>query len=713
MAMDVYAPCPCGSGKKLKFCCADLAEDMDRITRLMENNQPRAALQQLEALAKRHARSSWVESTRILVHLELAEPAAARDLAREFLEHQPDHEFTLVLYATSALQADGYDQAEKLVHRAFQRASRKFPSMVAGLALASAAVMSSRGKFMSAREHLGFALKIAPDQDRQEIFVRLLEFDNSAQIPYPLRGAHNLPQAALSEPQQSEFKKALKYVSVGCWREAADVLQPLTVAVPESAEVHHAVGLCRAWSGDEAAAAAALHAAAGRYSDLATAVECETIAQLLDQNVATDRTDVLSLMFPLNSVSRLLTALDAVPRLQRLTLPPGDPDAPTASYQVLDRPRIRREDMAGLTVETAPQVVAQILVFDAERGVQEVPARMLIVAAAGKDFDDAGDLMRAVVGELADWSQPETSTVSSAARELHELGWSWGFPANASAVERQRIDLEQWARTVRDVWPNRKTFLLGGRSPRECVGDASSRVALYAAAYAFDAYCDEAGYNLDLDAVLKDLQLEPLPPLEVDGDAPVSNLSVMQTERLPVETLTDAQLMSVANRTLLIHHDRSVLRVLPLALERPNCLKQLDLDRCYMTLADLCRQHGRRDQALDWIQRGRTQISETDSSFEVQARWDFRELILRLEDPSDPGLRPLLNKFATYYSPKLPQLRPQLEGILAQLEVESPWSAGGLVMPGDRPAPGGVWQPGSPVAAGAESSGGKLWLPGQ
>lgn len=713
MAMDVYAPCPCGSGKKLKFCCADLADDMDRITRLMENNQPRAALQQLEAIAKRHARNSWVETTRVLVHLELAEPAAARDICREFLEHQPDHEFALVLYATSALQADGYDQAEKLVHRAFQRASRKFPSMVAGLALAAAAVMSSRGKFMSAREHLAFALKIAPDQDRQEIFVRLLEFDNSAQIPYPLRGAHTLPQPTLEEPQQAEFKKALKYISVGCWREAADVLQPVSVALPDCAELNHAVGLCRAWAGDEGAAASALHAAAARYSEPAVAVECETIAQLLDLNVAADRVDVLSLTAPVSSVSRLLSVLDDAQRLQRIALPPGDPDAPTASYQVLDRPRVERADLPKLTADTAPQVLAQVLVFDAERGVDELPARLLIVAAAGKDFDDSGDLLRAIVGELADWSKGETSTISSAARELHELGWSWGFPANASAVERQRIDLERWARTVHDVWPNRQTALLGGRSPRECVGDASARVALYAAAYTFDAYCDEAGYNLDLDAVLKDLQLEPLPALAVDAEAPVSNLSVMQTERLPVETLTDAQLMSVANRTLLIHHDRFVLRVLPLALERPNCLKQLDLDRCYMTLADLCRQHGHRDQALEWIQRGRTRISETDSSFEVQARWDFRELILRLEDPSDPGLKPLLHKFATYYGPKLPQLRAQLEGILAQLEVESPWSTGGLVLPGDSSVSGGVWQPGSPVAAGAEHGGGKLWLPGQ
>ena len=34
MEIDVYAPCPCGSGKKLKFCCAPIVEDMAKVARL-------------------------------------------------------------------------------------------------------------------------------------------------------------------------------------------------------------------------------------------------------------------------------------------------------------------------------------------------------------------------------------------------------------------------------------------------------------------------------------------------------------------------------------------------------------------------------------------------------------------------------------------------------------------------------------------------------
>ena len=30
MAINPYALCPCGSGKKIKFCCGDLAGEMER-----------------------------------------------------------------------------------------------------------------------------------------------------------------------------------------------------------------------------------------------------------------------------------------------------------------------------------------------------------------------------------------------------------------------------------------------------------------------------------------------------------------------------------------------------------------------------------------------------------------------------------------------------------------------------------------------------------
>ena len=39
-ALDPYSFCPCGSGKKLKFCCQDMATEMQRIHEMLEGNEP-------------------------------------------------------------------------------------------------------------------------------------------------------------------------------------------------------------------------------------------------------------------------------------------------------------------------------------------------------------------------------------------------------------------------------------------------------------------------------------------------------------------------------------------------------------------------------------------------------------------------------------------------------------------------------------------------
>ena len=36
MALDHYQPCLCGSGKKLKFCCGDLAPELEKIDRMIQ-----------------------------------------------------------------------------------------------------------------------------------------------------------------------------------------------------------------------------------------------------------------------------------------------------------------------------------------------------------------------------------------------------------------------------------------------------------------------------------------------------------------------------------------------------------------------------------------------------------------------------------------------------------------------------------------------------
>src|SRR4051812_33943233 len=105
MSVNNYDPCPCGSGKKFKFCCHVIADDMDRIVRLMDGNQPRVALHQLDSLAVKHPRNAWVGTTRAMLALDLNDPATARDILKKVLEDHSDNELAIVLYAAAMVRS--------------------------------------------------------------------------------------------------------------------------------------------------------------------------------------------------------------------------------------------------------------------------------------------------------------------------------------------------------------------------------------------------------------------------------------------------------------------------------------------------------------------------------------------------------------------------------------------------------------------------------
>lgn len=717
MPLDIYDPCPCGSGKKLKFCCQSIADEMDRALRLMDGNQPRVALQQLESLARKHPQNAWIGSTRGLILLELGEASAARDVLRALLEHHPDHEFGIVLLATATFQADGLDSAKKSIHRAFQRSAKKFPSMVSGLAATMAAIFAQRDNLMAAREHMALALRLSPEEHRQELFVKLLEFDGNEGVPYPLRGSHVLPAVEGTDDQQKEIRKAQKYAAVGCWNTAADLFQALTRSITDSAALWHCVGLCRAWDGDEVAAAEALHRAAQLYADFPTAVECEALAQLFDRFHTKDVVEICTYEAKVESIGRFLTVLDAHPQFVRLAVPDShtsEQNRPVATYQVLDRPQTPVNDFSLVVLDSLPRLQAHMSVYDAIPEDKEPPWAFL-TGDRGAELEDARKLLDSTVQGLLHWStdkaQPEVT--GSLPKELVALRWRWSLPDGLPRQIERELHQGAWKRAVTEIWPNTPLQGLGGRRPSEAAADATQRTALTAATYLLDAYCQQQGYELDLNAALARLNLEPLAPLEVDETTQLSMQSVMQMHRLPIERLSDSQLVSVVNRAMLTHHRRFLYHVLKVALDRPGCAAELDLQRVYPTIVELCAHTGRREEALHWVAVARSKPPQEGSQFEYQWNWDTTELTLRLETPDDPALKPLLDRFVHYYSPKVPQMRGFIEKLLKTFGAPSPWESVSVITSStlSSAASGTLWSPAAEQAPATGAS--KLWLPGQ
>jgi tetratricopeptide (TPR) repeat protein len=710
MSLDVYQACPCGSGKKIKFCCQSIVDEMSRFAKLQQSNQPALAIQVLEKLEQDEPNNPWVVTTHASVLLSAHDAEQAKTLLEGLREEHPDHPMALVLYATARFALEGYAGAKNDIHRAFQKSMATFSDLVSGLAMGVAGAMYAAGRHMAAREHLVLSMRLAPENQQQAIFLRLLEFDGDARVPYPLRSIHELVEYSGDEENEKDAAKAARFSGIGCWGPAATVFSQVAERDSENAAIWQNVGLCRAWNGDETRAAEALHKAASLTSDFDTAVELEAVAQLLDYNVTDERVPVRSISYEIESASQMLTALDGQERLPRVELASeaegADPrELPAGYFEVTDRVVDANET---LTIESVPRVWAQLTVYDADPAA-DVAARVHLTGFADEQLKEARKLIEEIAGDslkpFEDLDDDEVG-IESVPREWFPMQWRWYVPPKTTGGVRRDLEQAQWRTSIEDVWPNLAMAALGGKTPLEAADDPEAKVALAASVYVLDALTGRDGYTLDAAPVRRRLNLDDPQLIELTDDTPLNSFTVLQTNRLPAEKLTDEQLGYVLNRALLVHYGRFLYVVMTEVLKRPACMENVDLNRVYGTLADLCLQRYDRETAFEWIGKAREHVKTLEGAFEADLQWAMRELMLRVDEPDDPQLQPLIDHLWNFYGKKLPQLREHLTNLLGTYDIEPP--AVENIVAGSE---GGLWTPGDaePAADGEK----KLWIPGQ
>lgn len=719
MAFDVYKQCPCGSGKKLKFCCASIADEMAKATRLQDNHQGRLALQIAEKIQHEHPDRPWPYVLRATILLDENNIATAKSILHDLLQREPDHPFATGLFAMSSLAVDGLDNAKIPIYRALQRCTPVLPQLVSSLATTVSSILLNRGRFLAAREYLALAMRTADEQVRERLFVTLLQFDGDQNIYYPLRSVHQIVEYTGSEDATKQARQAQRVAGIGCFEPAARLYARLAEQDPQSAALSQNVGFCRAWDGDEAGALDPLRRASKLQSDRFTAVELETIAQLLELSNATDLVKSERWTYKVNSVSRLLTSLDGSDRLQREVIDPGSEQDeweifPAGLFDVLDR---SIPTTVPQSPDEIPKAIASIAVFDANPEKDE-PARAVLMALEGEQIERARQLFEQLAGsdvEAATLSEPSDDLPQPAIpRELLALQWRWADVPGLSTQAMQRLHDVQWKRILEDVWPNNPRPALGGKTPREAASDPDLRTALDASVLLLDALCEKDRFTLDVNEVYKRLGIPPLEPVPVDKDTQLNSFSALRLIHVPVAAMTDTQLLYALNRAYLIQHTQFLYAVLTEILSRPECASKINLDRAYSTLLAICRQRGLREESLQWLEKGRQREVAEAEAFEHRLQWDIREVLARLDNPEDEKLQALLLKFRDYYFPKLPDLRQQIDATVRAAGVAVPWGdeveSPAFESPVGSTTASGLWTPES--AAPSAPAGGKLWLPG-
>src|ERR1700722_17064909 len=97
MAVDLYSTCPCGSGKKLKWCCHDIYERMEKIFRMDEDGQHESAMKLMETLVAEHPTNPEVGGRKAQLLFLNDKVYAAEEMLSEALRLNPNYPFAFLM----------------------------------------------------------------------------------------------------------------------------------------------------------------------------------------------------------------------------------------------------------------------------------------------------------------------------------------------------------------------------------------------------------------------------------------------------------------------------------------------------------------------------------------------------------------------------------------------------------------------------------------
>ena len=716
MANDPYSACPCGSGKKLKFCCGDFLPELQRAYRLREN-QPEAAVKLFRDLLRKHPDKDVILRELTLTLHELGMTAEARQTVTEFLKSHPDQPTALLSMAEICLQEDGFAASRRILHRTFQICSKSQPAAISFLASIIAAEMGRVGCLMAAREHLSLAVRMASGERQKNLVLQLVRFESESSLPFLFRSTYPLLPVNCSEQASQQDMRARKLSLLGCWEPAAIIYNRLADAYPTEGAIWYNLGLCQSWDGRLAESAGSLHHAATLLTDFDQAVTAEALAQQIDGQLSPDRYKSYAVTLDVRSVSELLSRLDAEPLLHRNDSHDHEhcdhPDGTGhAAEMILLSSAISGEELTDPSL--LPESIADIDLFDIADADDAVAAGIhhpfLQISAAEGMIDTAVVKIRAIAGDLIITSgdEEERELISFDRPEARPFDRRFFCPPGITQKRFRELTGQRAPQAVEE-WLQMPQTALDGKSVLDVANDDAFRIKRAACVIGLMAITARNDLAPDFASVRQRLNVPAPAPREVPEYMVMAAIPAVDYERIDVSKLTGTQLHEFTNRCSVLGLRHQIRAALDELTKRPEGIKEYDARRGWLMRAAIARIEEDYDLAYQCLNHARESAAAAPEAFRHQLELDIRELSYRLDDPADAELITLLHRIRDRYLHKI----PEIEGVIReQLQIAGcPQLAseldGGLTTVG---AGSSLWTPG----AHAEPAGtGKLWMPGQ
>ena len=709
MSFDPYSPCPGGTGKKIKFCCADLQTELQKIDRMLDGEQIAGTVEHIERVEKDHTHRACLLALKTELQMAQKQYEPARKTIDEFLQHHPTNPVALANDAILMAMAGEQERAVNQLQTALEQSAESISPRVYEALGVVANMLLLKQRLPAARAHFILQASLGGEHDQRALNV-LMQMNSTASMPTLFKEDLQLAPCAENVPGKAEFDEALKAGQLAKWRAAEKQFAAILPQAEKLPVLWRNLALLRSWLGDNEGAVKAWRTFATLDVPLDVslddAVEAEATAQLMEPDPVGDPLDVVTLTHFIPDFEALEARLAADKRASRLQVDlrqlaeEGAPP-PRGAYFLLDRPLPATG--AGLTRNDVPGVYGQFFLYGKETDRE---ARLEFVVIRDAQFETAKQTLMAVAGD-AIRANFEEHVTSHASAMQSALSFNWRFPDDTPEELREKLVAEQQRTTLLTCWPATPMRLFGGKTPADAASDPSQRIKLLAAILNLELSATEPGREEIYKQLRGQLGLPsagPIDPQAVD----VASVPLARLQRLDAATMTEEQLVAVYSRAVALGVTASAQHLGKEIIGRGDKFDPEVRGEVYLFLA---RTDQDPSQAVAYIEQGR---KAAEAAGQSSARFDLEELAIRIERREIRDVSRLIDHVAREHRQE-PGVAQALYRLLLDAGIVGPDGQMQMPLPPASPAAepaaaaSEIWTPGGTPATGEKP---KLWMPG-
>jgi tetratricopeptide (TPR) repeat protein len=598
MANDPYSSCPCGSGKKFKWCCQPIHEQIAKVYALDESGQHEAALRLMDQVVAEHSANPEALGRKALLLFQNEKPEEAETTLDKAFELFPTYPFGYFLKARFRLYEGEIGGALMLFRKAAELYDPNAGDILAQLYIEIFECEMKLNRPIAARAAAELAARFAPNNDSIRKGIASVFSKENPNLPPSATQMYAFKprSASTSAERQTAWDSALKSAATGKLPDALKAFELLTQGDHVEAAAWFNLALCQAWSGNNAQAVAALDRYVALEPDETPAAEGWALAEILrfGQGME-DQASVVehSIAFGVRDPQAFVGVLGELEQAGLLTGTRVDEQQGVLTAIILEPPP------PALTPELQAQQNMKVGAYVALMG-NYVRLWHTLRESLERVFEQ---LKQKLGSNIA-----EPHAVRGPAKFLEMLSEAISFPRNAltqeDAAQRMRAGFEKF---YEEQWINRPLKSIGNISPAEAVQQTTARKKLRGVLQVMGECCAMAKYPYDFNRLLAKLGLLETIAAPVADRAKaldIASLGAAELAGLDTESLSAAELDRAYQTALKLDARELAGTFAAKLVERPAYPERRDRFALYQLLINQTLAQGKTDEALDHLNDG-------------------------------------------------------------------------------------------------------------